>query len=407
MNFFKGTFTANTSTGNQTVSGIGFTPKAVILWTSYQTGTGFTDGYQYQIGLCDGTNQNSWAVISDEGAPNDTNRTKTESHWVQIANVAGTDIRVGDIVSFGSGQFVINWTTADASAAIFHFVAFGGSDLSAAVGNDTFAGTFSGTNTNYDAVTFSVSAAFYVCCVTSGDACNGPTLGWVAAGPPNSGAAVTQGHSEAQVRDAQSTSICGRRQGITHCAAIFSSTSQSIADDFHYTGFGIIADTAPVAGTANHFLALGNISSKSAAGLQPTSTGAQSVTGLNFSPKGIMFLSVGQTSQTTVQTEARFNLGGADGTNQGWAWTGAVNNVNPIRTAIGHSTTNVITCSTPAATGSSTTTESQASLTSLDGDGFTLNWGTADATQREYLWIAFGDASGSPGTGGQSAYTFA
>jgi hypothetical protein len=48
--------------------------------------------------------------------------------------------------------------------------------------------------------------------------------------------------------------------------------------------------------------------------------------------------------------------------------------------------------STPAATGSSSTTEAQASLASLDADGFTLNWGTADATQREVLALAFGDA---------------
>lgn len=404
MNFLKGTFTANTSTGNQTVSGIGFTPKAVILWTSYQTATGFTDGYQYQIGLCDGTNQNSWAVISDEGAPNDTDRCKTESHWVEVRNVAGTDIRVGDFVSFGSGQFVINWTTADASAVIFHFVAFGGSDISAVVGNDTFTTTYT-TNTTFDAITYAPNLWFYVCCVTSGDAGNGPCFGWVAVGPPNP--TITLGSASSQVRDAQSTSITGRFQSDARCSNIFSSTTQSLASNFYFTGAGIIATATPTAGTANHFLAIGGVSAKAGSGTQPASTGAQVVTGLNFSPKGVMMLSVGQTHQTTVQTEARFNLGGADGTNQGWAWTGAVNNVNPIRTAIGHSATNIVTMSTPAATGSSTTTEAQASFTSLDGDGFTLNWGTADATAREYLWVAFGDTSGTPGTGGQSAYTFA
>lgn len=400
MNFFKGTFTANTATGNQTISGIGFTPKAIILWTSYQTATGFTDGYQFQIGMTDGTNQNSIAMISDEGAPNDTDRARSETQLVLIRNVAGTNIRVATIVSFGSGQFVVNWSTADAVAAIFHFVAFGGSDLSAAVGNDD-----GSTANRFVGITFAAQAGFFARSAASGDACNGPNFGWAAVAPATTGGAITQGCASAQVRDNQSTSLTGRSQSTTRCSTIFNSGSQSLAEQVQFTGFGPEPATAFVGGVTDHFLALGGVSAKVGSGLQPTSTGNQAITGLGFTPIGVMLLSVGNVTASGAQTEARFSLGGSDGTNQGWAWTGAVNNVNPIRAAIGHSTTNVVTMSTPTATGSSTTTEAQASFTSFDPTGFTLNWGTADATQREYVWIAFGNAG--TGTGVGSAYTFA
>ncbi len=396
MKVFKGSFSANTTTGNQTVSGIQddlgvpFTPKAIIIWTSYQTAAGFSDGYQYQIGLCDGTNQNSWAVIADDNtSPNDTDRCKTESHLVEIHSVAGTDIRVGDIVSFGSGQFVINWTTADATAAIFHFMAFGGSDLSAAVQTDTMVSNLN-TVPDFSDVTFGISLIFYVLCVPNGDAGNGPTFGWAAVA---NGQTITQGTACAQVRDAQTTSITGRYQRPGRCATIMNSTTQTSAGDLAFRSLGLYTVVNLTASTIHaHFLALGGFAAKAGDGLQPTGTGNQSITGVGFKPKGVMMMSVGQTAQTTVQTEARFSLGGADGTNQGWAWCGAANGVNPSRVAGGDSVSNIVTMSTPTATGSSSTTEAQASLQSLEVDGFTLNWGTADATQREYLWCAFGDS---------------
>lgn len=406
MNVFKGTFAANTSTGNQTISGIGFTPKAIILWTSYRTATGFTDGYQFQIGMADGTNQNSWAVISNEAAPNDTDRAKSESQLILIRNVAGTNIRVATIVSLGSGEFVINWSTVDANAVVFHFMAFGGDEINVVVGNDTFAARYSASNTDFDGLTFNPELVFFVGCVSSSDAANGPCLGWAASGVP--GGTITQGSAAGQVRDAQSTSITGRFQSASRCVDIFSSSAQSLAVDLRFTGGWTVAATTPTAATtAAHYLAIGGISAKAGSGNQPTSTGNQAITGLDFTPKGVMVLSVGNTTSASVATESRFSVGGSDGSNQGWAWTGAVDNVNPIRTAIGHSVSNIVTMSTPDATGSASTTEAQASLSSLDADGFTLNWGTADATQREYLWVAMGDAPVDSGGGGETSHTFA
>src|SRR5947207_14703065 len=52
-----GSFTKNSTTGNQTVShNLGETPVALVLWTDSQTNESFTSTFQFGIGFTDGTN---------------------------------------------------------------------------------------------------------------------------------------------------------------------------------------------------------------------------------------------------------------------------------------------------------------------------------------------------------------
>jgi hypothetical protein len=43
------------------------------------------------------------------------------------------------------------------------------------------------------------------------------------------------------------------------------------------------------------------------------------------------------------------------------------------------------------------TTDAEADLSSLDSDGFTLDWTTADAVAREFIFTAFGSSSDTLG----------
>jgi hypothetical protein len=128
-------------------------------------------------------------------------------------------------------------------------------------------------------------------------------------------------------------------------------------------------------------------------GLQPAATGTQAISGLGFSPKAVLLVSVGQTAQTTTQSEAKFSVGGCDRTRIGHAIAGSTNGVTPSVCVTNEDTINLLTSFTPNATAASSSVEAQATLNSIDIDGFTLNWTTADATQREYIWLAFGDAA--------------
>jgi hypothetical protein len=46
------------------------------------------------------------------------------------------------------------------------------------------------------------------------------------------------------------------------------------------------------------------------------------------------------------------------------------------------------------------TSAGEADLSSMDSDGFTLNWTSTDGTARETLYLAFGDAPAVPTAGG-------
>ena len=46
--------------------------------------------------------------------------------------------------------------------------------------------------------------------------------------------------------------------------------------------------------------------------------------------------------------------------------------------------------------GPTITTVAEADLTAFGSDGFTLDWTTADATAREFFYLALGDAGTAP-----------
>jgi hypothetical protein len=60
----KLTFTKPSSTtGVQTVTGVGFRGAALMIWTDRQTAVGVTDGAQMGVGMTDGTTQVTRSII--------------------------------------------------------------------------------------------------------------------------------------------------------------------------------------------------------------------------------------------------------------------------------------------------------------------------------------------------------
>jgi hypothetical protein len=116
----------------------------------------------------------------------------------------------------------------------------------------------------------------------------------------------------------------------------------------------------------------------------PASTGSQVITGVGFTPKLLLALGHGSVLGTD-QANSPWIIGAADGTNQ-------VSGSTMDLDAQAASSNNSARSSTAfvnyrSATG---TLQQAAALTSLDSDGFTLNWTTVNATQRQYLVLCIG-----------------
>lgn len=104
-----GTFTSKASTGSQSVTGIGFKPRAII----FAMGVGAADSIVAALGWSDGTSQSAaFGFRSDDtntgGLSTDTS---TVIRWTSVAGVA---VGQASLTSLDLDGFTLNWSAADA-----------------------------------------------------------------------------------------------------------------------------------------------------------------------------------------------------------------------------------------------------------------------------------------------------
>lgn len=130
-----GTFSTPGATGNDSVTGIGFRPKAIILYGVPVTSESVAVHSAQWIGFTDGTDQRVVGAVSDNGAA-DTIRYRNEANVMQMINgPSDTPVNQAALSSFDADGFTLNYSTAT-SGYIVHYIAFGGADLQADVGQE-------------------------------------------------------------------------------------------------------------------------------------------------------------------------------------------------------------------------------------------------------------------------------
>jgi len=135
----KGSFTTPASTGNDSVTGVGFQPKAVMFWAVPRTDESAGSHASHFMGFSDGSN-NKASSIKSEDAVNDNGRTQ-ENQAIYLRGVDVSDtLAVATVSSFDSDGFTLNYTSTN-SGYYIHYIAFGGDDLSAYVGEKVVSGS--------------------------------------------------------------------------------------------------------------------------------------------------------------------------------------------------------------------------------------------------------------------------
>ncbi|MGH9910337.1 MAG: S8 family serine peptidase, partial [Nitrososphaerales archaeon] len=123
----EGTFTKTTATGNQNVTGIGFKPKALLLFTTRQATQGTTDIYNLAFGFSNGSSSRSIGVQSnDNAATSNAGRAFGTQALRILSSGTPTVTAQANVTSFNSDGFTLNWTTNDSTASIIHYIALGG-----------------------------------------------------------------------------------------------------------------------------------------------------------------------------------------------------------------------------------------------------------------------------------------
>lgn len=382
-----GQFAASTSSGDQAITGVGFQGKAIILWGSRVASTGFSANIQFFIG-CATSSSARWAFADgeDDNVVNgDSGRTSQNSACVRMISDATTPTidGVADFVSFDSDGFTINWSDPPAIAALINYVVIGGTDVVNAKAGDFTLATSGASQSSTDPgfqpnflMLVNIGLASHTGS-TSGYMCIG-----AASGASDQACALTRSNDNSTARMKWQKS--GR---ITLGTATAGTADHEAAlSSFDATGFTLSVSDVPSASRIHGYLAIqfANTQCKVGVETQKTSTGTKD-TALAFDPSAVMFWGVNAVNNASIDTtDNRLSVGAGDGTTEAGAWfqSSGGNPSNANRSiyddkALRHATQD-------------STVDAEADL-SVGTQKFTLNWTTADATAREFVYMALGN----------------
>jgi hypothetical protein len=406
INVKVGSFAKITTTGSQTITGLGFQPKAIIFYWSRNTANATAQVPRSQgVGFTDCTNQRAVAIAEDDNAgTSNAGRYRTESNVIVILS-DGTPT-VGSRATFtscNSDGFTINWAVSEARADIINYIAIGGPDVT-----NVKAGTFTlAASTgiqNITGVGFQPDFAIFLWGFTENvdTASAGLEMGMGFADYNNN-----QGSILNCVKDAEATNKTKYSLQRTDNVILLSSTACAIDalaafNGFSSDGFSLNVSDAPGAATPIFYLAIKGGSHAVGNFLQPTATGVQTISGTGFQPNLVVLFSHNQVAGTALAAPSTFSIGAANATTSRAGVWGQSRNVDPSQSAVYTDNSKIIIMRTLSGTGGAGTINAQADFAGFTSDGFQLNWTTADATQRQIIYWAFGP---SP-TFNQSAYRF-
>lgn len=396
---FVGSFTTETGLGNKAYTGLGFQPKAVLFFVNGRAsdgtdnnGTGGPTSHNYGFAI-DSTHRFAVGTGADDnGTVANTNHDNTKCVCVQ--NWANNNSRiVADLVSMDADGFTLNYTTVNASAVVVNFIALAGADFSNAFIKE-FQGATSTGNQALTGVGFKPDA---IQLFSVYDATAAPHVGSSFYGL-NVGFGVSSSSRGAMSFKTDNATKDTCRQSASKVLTVASGTASTAAlreaDLVSLDADGFTLNWTTVSAVADRIYAICFQGPQFKVGSfnQKTTTGSQATTGAGFQPATLMLGSWHfATSANTNTTQAHQSFGaGVDSSHRGTInWSIGTACLERL------SRTNILTIENNAA---SPSVQAEADLTSLDSDGFTLNWGTADATAREILYFAIGAAAGGGGT---------
>lgn len=393
LNSKVGSFTLNTTTGNQAITGIGFQPKAIIFFGNRRTSDGSDARADWGFGMA--TSSTARGCIMQTAEDNVSAATALQADRM-VSDVACYELIDKDqnylvsvdFVSNDSDGFTVNIVNATAAAAyVVNYIALGGSDLTNAKVQHFTSPTATG-NQTISGVGFQPDSVFLL---------GNPTA--TALPAYSTGAHGIMGFASSSTargsigwedQDAINPTITSRTQRTDKVFHWTLSGSTFLSADLSsFNSDGMVLNWTTVQATGRRMIGLflkgGQFKVGSAS--QKTSTGTNATTGVGFTPTGLVLASFNNIATTSVVDNIRNSFGAASGTTaRGAAWMGSSDNVATRVADSNLDRTKVIKMMTEG----TPTTEAAADLSSFDSDGFTLDWTTADATAREILYFAFG-----------------
>jgi hypothetical protein len=394
----QGTFTKATgaATVSQTVTlaNGSLTPKLLIMWATPQTAAGFSTPFSFAFGASSGaSNSFSAAMASDNNvATSNAGRVMSTKALSILSTGTPTIVAECDLTSFGAGQFVLSWTTNNASAYVIHYAVFGGTDLTNVIVTSKTTVTGTG-NKAYTGLGFQPTAMIMFSDGTT-------ATGTATTGIFNIGAAVSSTKRWASCLLATDATSCAssdlnKRTQRTDSCYVRMNASAVVDERYDLVSFDSDGFTInQITHTANMIVGiiaikgpsvdLGTIT-KSTAGAPVVDT----VSSMSFTPSWVFLNTWGLAASTSVSADATLAFGGMAGaSNRGHVWgyqkditlNTVADNRNVTATAISGST-------------GPSTINFDGDFSAFSSTGFAVNWTTNNAVAAEICWLALGGAN--------------
>jgi hypothetical protein len=396
-------FQKSTTAGSNIVQEVTFnaTPQALIVWADGTTANNtFSDGYQLYYGFSDGTNH---ACVSSFAADNVTTTDAFSGHKndkvIAMMNATLGTVASEATVSFGANKATFTWTTNDNRAVYIHCMAIWGV-TAAEVKTFTTARTTTGNQTY--SLNNSLLVPKLLHTINRGSSASWSTTMGNAIAIGSAVSPSKQWSVSNTTEDARSTSTTVYARSYYDQTNVIVTLDDDVGETVEAAGTLVSLNTgnfvvnwtnAPTSST-NVFSALVIDGNNIDVGTfnEPAATGSQvvSVASTVNTVKGLMIFNNGFAT-SGVQTDALMSIGAASGTgatDQGVVSVGDDDLSGATRTARINKTGSIIRTIFPAATATSSTTTSEASVSSLaTADQFTLNWTARDSTRRNHYIV--------------------
>lgn len=395
-----GSVAANTSVGLQEVlTGLSWTPKAIILSTNNLTADGSATSAVMGHGMtaADGTTMSIAVSHLNGAATMDTDRYHKNDRGILIINNSAAVIFDAQVILTSDG-FAINITTSDAVARIINYYIVGGSDVTNATVKQFTASTGTGTQAitgvGFQPDIIVMASAVFATAPPAGTAPGIMVYGWGTSATARASMAFNMGNGGGSSVE-EKTQVTDKILHVTNGGSTFMSAD---LDSLDADGFTLDWSTVS---TARYvwMLCLKGGNYKVGTITQPTSIGNQDSESLGFTPKGIMTLSFNEAATGSLVEEINNTIGAASSSSARWTtWVGSLDNAADAVTDQNTDTTQVTKSITP----DTLAVEASSDFVSNNADTFTLNFDVVDATQRQILYWA----AGNPPVVGGDAYVY-
>lgn len=393
-----GSFAARTSTGTQTITGFGFSPRALLIWTAGGTTTGsFRASYCAAAGIATGPGEEfGVGFTSRDGiTPSDANRTNNDEVLTLVGTSGGIVLKA-ELQSLDSDGLTLNYLTVDGTAYLLHYLALGGSDLTGAKAIQWTAPTsagnqsVSGAGFQPDCVLhlFSSHSDAYETVSGSSRFCLGAM--------DSAGRQWASDHLSVDNRNPSDTQ---RSQATNRCirATTLDLLTQFEAAFVSMDADGFTTNWATVTGgVGNKVWSLCLKGGRYHAGSFSAPTGsppaATTVTAPGFAPCGYLLSSFCKDTTSGGTNNARQAVGASDGTSEECALWLDDNNAS-TSAADGLDKTDKVLA---LANNASPAVDAEADHSQMTSSGFELTWTTTSGTAFEVLYLAFGSDAGAP-----------